>query len=101
MDTREQDLSGTDLVQGFATDPAFLRTLVSDAAAAIVHLWDPARKSFWRSTEHRSAEEKKAPKGVFPTVTFRSLEALLRLIEEYPAWADSALVKLALEQAIP
>jgi hypothetical protein len=37
---------------------------------------------------------------MFATVTFRSIEALLRLVEDYPAWADAAPIA-ALDKAIP
>jgi hypothetical protein len=102
MDPRENDASNLELGHTIATSSRLLRSLATDAAAAVAALWDPTRKSFWRSTEHRSSEESKATGSMFfPTVTFRSLEALLRLIEEHPEWADSTITDLALTQAVP
>src|SRR2546422_703084 len=101
MSRPEPDEDGRDLLESGSLDLTFLRTLASDAAAAVACLWDSPRNTFWRSTEHRALEESKPPTGMFPTVTFRSLEALLQLIENYPAWADTAVVNLAVNQAIP
>lgn len=93
---------GNDLGKSALVSPRMLRALTIDASAAIVELWDPTRKSFWRSTEHRTAEEaKNAEVALFPTVTFRSLEALLRMIEEQPEWVDQLTDDLALKKAVP
>src|SRR6267154_1166961 len=82
-------------------DASVLRALAIESAAALVSLWDPSRGSFWRSTEHRTVEQDKEPLGIFPTVTFRSLEALLRLIEDFPAWAEATTIRLAIDTVVP
>jgi hypothetical protein len=82
-------------------DVSFLRSLAVESAAALVSLWDPFRGSFWRSSEHRTAEQNKPPVGIFPTVTFRSLEALLRVIEDMPAWAEPSTIQLATDIVVP
>lgn len=91
---------GSSSIEDVRIDPTFIRRLASDSAAALVGLWDSPRSSFWRSTEHRSLERSKAPGSIFPTVTFRSIEALLRLVEDYPAWADAASIEVV-DKAIP
>jgi hypothetical protein len=100
MDANDQDAS-IELISRSSTDPRFLRALATEAAAAVANLWDPSRKSFWRSTEHRSAEEEKKGDGIFPTVTLRSLEALLRLVEDHPGWIDSTMADLLFKEAVP
>lgn len=101
MDRNELEVNELEPIEPASIDLFLLRELVGEAAAALVALWDTPRGSFWRSTEHRAAEQGKTPAGVFPTVTFRSLEALLRLVEDYPAWAEPATVELAATVAIP
>src|SRR5580700_10513158 len=92
-------LDRSDSIEDVRIDPAIIRTLANDAAAALVGLWDSPRGSFWRSTEHRALERTSAPGSMFPTVTFRSIEALLRLVEDYPGWADAASIEV-LDKAI-
>jgi hypothetical protein len=102
MEPRETDTKLLESGQSLAGSLRLFRSVATDAAAAIAGLWDPTLKTFWRSTEHRSSEESKIQgQAFFPTVTFRSLEPLLRLIEEHPEWADSTITDLALTQAVP
>jgi len=86
---------------GVSFEPIFLRDLALAAANTLMDMWDSSRSSFWRSTEHRAAEVGKAPAGIYPTVSFRSLEALLRLIAEYPAWVGSEVKDFSLKVAVP
>jgi hypothetical protein len=103
MNPNESEISTADFIPSASLTARFQRTLAIEAAAAVAALWDSKRKCFWRSTEHRAAEssQKKKRGEFFPTVTFRSLEALLRLIEERPEWADSSIIELAVTEAIP
>lgn len=95
------ELEGRDRGELSSIDAALMRAIVVESAACLVDLWDSARGSFWRSTEHRIAEQDKGTAGVFPTVTFRSLEALLRLIEDYPGWAEPSTIALATDNVVP
>jgi len=77
-----------------------LRTSVQQAATAIIGLWDEDLKTFWRSTEHR-ARGKGPGEGFFPTVTFTSIEALARLVCEFPDWASPEIKDCVIESCIP
>jgi hypothetical protein len=70
------------------------------AALAIADLWDADRKSFWRSTEHRKQDKGSRRTEFFPTVTFRSTEALLRMQQERPSWLPKQVVPV-LNEAVP
>jgi hypothetical protein len=68
-------------------DIAPLKNCARRASQAVLHLWDKDRKTFWRSTEHRDRERDKATKSVFfPTASLRSVQALLKLLAEFPEW---------------
>lgn len=71
-------------------DASFVRGSVEIAESAIADLWDTARGTFWRSTQHRAREQRKGSKAdikeFFPTVTFRCLEALLACRRHTPDW---------------
>jgi hypothetical protein len=125
MNLPEANPGAVELSQNLDVNPRVLRRLASEAAAAIAALWDSERKSFWRSTEHRLVEQSKVnpaellkgkpveqlkgrpseqPRGtpeLFPTVTFRSVEALLRLIEEQPQWVSPDISTLAIDVVVP
>ena len=65
-----------------------LRKCVEDASVAILELWDPDRKTAWRSTLQRTREKDQANAAFFPTVTLRCVEALLSFVVRYPEWSS-------------
>jgi hypothetical protein len=79
--------------------------LTSDIASlcenAICQLWDKSRGTFWRSTEHRARIKQKAQKqAFFPTVSYRSAEALLDLISRFPEWISKENKELIINSLI-
>ena len=77
-------------------DGAYLRDLAEEAVAAIVALWDPELKTFWRSTDHKK-EKGHTKENFFPTVTIRCIEALLRYVEDFSRPAKSDIRTLVIE----
>src|SRR5947209_17609497 len=64
-----------------------IRRIATDSANAIYDLFDSVRGCYWRDTEHRKNKPAKPKtKEFFPTVTYRSTEALLDLIFRHPDW---------------
>jgi hypothetical protein len=63
-------------------DGTYLSDLADEAVGAIVALWDPELKTFWRSTDHQK-EKGQTKETFFPTVTIRCIEALLRYVEDF------------------
>ncbi len=80
-----------------------LKNCALRASQAVLHLWDKDRKTFWRSTEHRKRDVKKAkPLDFFPTVSLRSIQALLKLLAEFPEWiAESGIDTLLRDDCLP
>src|SRR5438045_5935020 len=73
-----------------AMEQRLIRRLATDSANAICALWDEARGCYWRDTEQRRAKSADANE-FFPTVTYRSTEALLDLIFRHPDWLSEEL----------
>ena len=63
-----------------------IRRIARESSDAILRLWDEKRGCFWRDTEHRARNKSDNIEEFFPTVTYRSTEALLELILRYPDW---------------
>jgi hypothetical protein len=68
------------------TDLRLIRRIANESADAIYELWDPDRGCYWRDTEQRRRNKSADPHEFFPTVTYRSIEALLDLIFHRPDW---------------
>jgi hypothetical protein len=62
-----------------------IRRIAADSENAIHHLWDDERGCFWRDTEQRKTKSADTHE-FFPTVTYRSAEALLDLMFRHPDW---------------
>jgi hypothetical protein len=68
-----------------AVELRLIRRIATDSAKAINDLFDDDRGCYWRDTEQRKTESADTPE-FFPTVTYRSTEALLDLIFRHPDW---------------
>lgn len=62
-----------------------IRRIADDSVNAILNLWDEERGCYWRDTEHHETPGVENQK-FFPTVTYRSTEALLDLFFRHPDW---------------
>lgn len=62
-----------------------MRRIATDSANAIMDLWDKERGCFWRDTDQRKKKSNDR-REFFPTVTYRSTEALLDLFFRHPDW---------------
>jgi hypothetical protein len=71
-----------------AADFAILQRCATDAERAVMNLWDPKGRTFWRSTEQRARESGQEAK-FFPTVTLHCTDSALSFLEECPDWASS------------
>lgn len=69
-----------------AMEQRLIRRIVGECVTAIDGLWDKTRGCYWRDTEHSQSTSVDATE-FFPTVTYRSTEALLDLIFRHPDWA--------------
>lgn len=79
------------------------RRIAVESADAIYYLWDDKRGCFWRDTDQRDRKKSKPVDAgeFFPTVTYRSLEALLDLILRHPDWIDDDKRKAIIEKHVP
>lgn len=84
-----------------AGDASFIRRCSVDAITAIASLWDSQRKTFWRSTSHRTRDAASAQPQFFPTVSLRCVDALLFTAVEQPEWIAPAVKSLLLDECIP
>jgi hypothetical protein len=70
-----------------AMEARLIRRIATDSANAIYDLFDSVRGCYWRDTEQRKNKPARSKtKEFFPTVTYRSTEALLDLIFRHPDW---------------
>src|ERR1044072_3069222 len=77
-----------------AMEQRLIRRIASESAAAIGDLWDEPRGCYWRDTEQRRTRSKDEHE-FFPTVTYRSTEALVDVIFRYPDWiSDDERIKI-------
>ncbi len=77
-----------------AMEQRLRRRIAEESADAICGLWDEPRGCYWRDTEQRKTKSSDVSE-FFPTVTYRSTEALLDLIFRYPDWiSDEQRVKI-------
>lgn len=95
--TRNESLS-----QVTYTEEDVTKDMVARATAAITQLWDDSRGTFWRSTEHRNRDESNS-EGIdfFPTVSYKSTEALIDLASRYPEWTRDETKRQLTEIYIP
>jgi len=85
-------------------DGSFLIAVSKDAVWAISELWHSGWGTFWRDTDHRdrvNAGAGPAYTQFFPTVTFRSTDALLRLLMEQPTWTSKPMMDALFNQYLP
>jgi len=82
-------------------DLSFVRRCTTQAAEAILGLWDQKRQTFWRHTTHRERELKASKNLFFPTVSLRCVDALLCLIVESPDWAPNRVREMLTATVVP
>ena len=85
---------------GSAMDLLLIRRIATESANAIYDLWDPDRGCYWRDTEQRKSKSSDATE-FFPTVTYRSTEALLDLIFRHPDWLPDERQAAIIEDHLP
>lgn len=83
-----------------AMDLRLIRRIATESANAIYDLWDPDRGCYWRDTEQRKSKSSDANE-FFPTVTYRSTEALLDLIFRHPDWLPDERQAAIIEDHLP
>jgi hypothetical protein len=79
------DASSDSLLES-AMDLRLIRRIAVDSAKAIYQLWNDEGGCYWRDTEQRRLATRKETSQFFPTVTYRSTEALLELVLRHPDW---------------
>lgn len=82
------------------TDLRLIRRVANESADAIYKLWDPDRGCYWRDTEQRR-NKSADPHEFFPTVTYRSIEALLDLIFRHPDWLRDEQRTAIIKECLP
>lgn len=84
-----------------AMDVRLIRRIAVDSADAIYHLWNDKSGCYWRDTEQRNRATASEAAKFFPTVTYRSTEALLELILRYPDWWTDDKIKAITQVHVP
>jgi len=97
---RTGSIDGTQGSAGFG-ETSFIRRCSTDALTAIVELWDPKLKTFWRSTSHRARDAGTDKAQFFPTVSLRCVDALLVAAVEQPEWVSPETKEILFRACIP
>lgn len=84
-----------------AMDLRLIRRIARESAEAIYFLWNDQGGCYWRDTEQSKRAKPAEAARFFPTVTYRSTEALLELILRYPDLLSDDKTKAITEIHVP